>query len=63
MKVVYGLVRNRAFAMELATGSLLWDQNVNQLVGPTLSMEFFGGDMHIGPDHVLVKGQSDELAP
>ena len=60
--VVYGLVRNRAFAMELATGSLLWDQNVNQLVGPTLSMEFFNGDLHIGPDHVVIMGQSDELA-
>lgn len=58
---VFGLVRHRAFAIDLATGNLHWESNVNNMVNPTFSLEFVHGDLHIEENTIIVMDQSDEL--
>lgn len=58
--VVYGLLRHNAVAIDLESGNTLWSQDFASL-NPTLTFQFFGGDLYLGDGVMIIKSASDEV--
>lgn len=59
--VVYGLLQYHAVAIDLTTGETLWKTDFRRINTTIPGIEFFGGDLHVEPAHIIIKSQSDEL--
>jgi hypothetical protein len=58
--LVLGLVYDHAFAMDLATGDLVWKQDFLE-INPMYPLGFFNGDFHIEDQRMILMGGSEEL--
>lgn len=59
--VIFGLVQQHAFAMDLASGNMIWFKNVDQMVKPIFPLSFSNGDFHINEQNLVIMGMSDEF--
>ncbi|GGH65191.1 outer membrane protein assembly factor BamB family protein [Phaeocystidibacter marisrubri] len=58
--VVYGLLRNHAVALDLATGNTIWSQDFNS-VKASFPLQFYEGDFYINGNTMLIKGPAHEI--
>jgi hypothetical protein len=58
---VFGLVQEKAFCLDLITGQTMWTNDFQGIVqNPKLAI-FDQGIFHLSPNHLILKGNGDEL--